>query len=118
AGVVVTQVVPFPQDESIPVVAKYRAALKAHAPDAQPGFISLEGYLVGRAVIAALDRIDGEPTRAKLVQAVQSAGTFDLGGFKLSYSSSSNRGSDHVFLTMIQGDGSFKAVEHLAKPGT
>src|SRR5262249_43105973 len=40
AGVVVTQVVPFPRDPSVGVVAKYQAALKESAPDATPGFVS------------------------------------------------------------------------------
>jgi branched-chain amino acid transport system substrate-binding protein len=118
AGVVITQVVPFPKDAAIPVVGRYQASLKASAPDAQPGFVSLEGYLVGRAIIAALEKVNGEPTRKALIEAVQKAGTLDLGGFKLAYSDSSNRGSDHVFLTVIQADGSFKAVDHLEKPGT
>jgi branched-chain amino acid transport system substrate-binding protein len=118
AGVVITQVVPFPKDSAIPVVGRYQASLKASAPDAQPGFVSLEGYLVGRAIIAALEKVNGEPTRKALIEAVQKAGTLDLGGFKLGYSDSSNRGSDHVFLTMIQPDGSFKAIDHLEKPGT
>lgn len=118
AGVVITQVVPFPKDAAIPVVGRYQASLKASVPDAQPGFVSLEGYLVGRAIIAALEKVNGEPTRKGLVEAVQKAGTFDLGGFKLVYSDSSNRGSDHVFLTVIQADGSFKAVDRLEKPGT
>jgi len=118
AGVVITQVVPFPKDAAIPVVGRYQASLKATAPDAQPGFVSLEGYLVGRAIVAALEKINGEPTRKALIEAVQKAGTLDLGGFKLAYSDSSNRGSDHVFLTVIQADGSFKAVDHLEKPGT
>ena len=118
SGVVVTQVVPFPKDATIPVVGRYQASLKASAPDAQPGFVSLEGYLVGRAIIAALEKVNGEPTRKALIEAVQKAGTIDLGGFKLAYSDSSNRGSDHVFLTVIQADGSFKAVDHLEKPGT
>jgi ABC-type branched-subunit amino acid transport system substrate-binding protein len=117
-GVVITQVVPFPKDTAIPVVGRYQASLKASAPDAQPGFVSLEGYLVGRAIIAALEKVNGEPTRKSLIEAVQKAGTFDLGGFKLAYSDSNNRGSDHVFLTVIQADGSFKAVDHLEKPGT
>src|SRR5712692_7223112 len=52
AGAIVTQVVPFPKDTAIPVVARYHAALKASAPDAQPGFVSLEGYLAGRAIVA------------------------------------------------------------------
>jgi branched-chain amino acid transport system substrate-binding protein len=118
AGVVITQVVPFPQDAAIPVVGRYQAALKASSPDAQPGFVSLEGYLVGRAIIAALEKVNGDPTRQALVEAVQKSGTLDLGGFKLAYSASSNRGSDHVFMTVIQPDGSFKAVDHLQKPGT
>ena len=118
AGVVITQVVPFPKDAAIPVVGRYQAALKASAPDAQPGFVSLEGYLVGRAIIAALEKVDGDLTRQALIEAVQKAGTLDIGGFKLSYSSSSNRGSDQVFLTVIQPDGSFKAVDRLEKSGS
>ena len=118
AGVVVTQVVPFPKDTAIPVVGRYQASLKANAPDAQPGFVSLEGYLVGRAIIAALEKVGGDPTRQALIDAVQKTGTFDLGGFKLAYGPSSNRGSDHVFLTVIQPDGSFKAVDRLEKSGT
>jgi ABC-type branched-subunit amino acid transport system substrate-binding protein len=115
---VITQVVPFPKDAAITVVGRYQAALKASAPDAQPGFVSLEGYLVGRAIIAALEKVNGDPTRQALIEAVQKAGTFDLGGFSLAYSPSSNRGSDQVFLTVIQADGSFKAVDHLEKSGT
>jgi ABC-type branched-subunit amino acid transport system substrate-binding protein len=118
AGVVITQVVPFPRDAAIPVVGRYQASLKAIAPDAQPGFVSLEGYLVGRAIIAALEKVSGDLTRQAVTEAVQKAGTLDLGGFKLAYSPSSNRGSDQVFLTVIQADGSFKAVDHLEKPGT
>jgi branched-chain amino acid transport system substrate-binding protein len=118
AGVVITQVVPFPKDAAIPVVGRYHASLKATAPDAQPGFVSLEGYLVGRAIIAALEKVNGEPTRQALVEAVQKAGSFDLGGFALSYSATSNRGSNQVFLTVIQPDGSFKAVTRLEKSGS
>jgi len=118
AGVVITQVVPFPKDAAIPVVGRYQASLKASAPDAQPGFVSLEGYLVGRAIIAALEKVSGDPTRQALIEAVQKAGTLDLDGFKLVYSPSNNRGSDQVFLTVIQADGSFKAVDRLEKSGS
>src|SRR6202048_1028257 len=118
AGVVITQVVPFPKDNAIPVVGRYQASLKASAPDAQPGFVSLEGYLVGRAIIAALEKVGGDPTRQALIEAVQKAGAFDLGGFKLAYSPSSNRGSDQVFLTVIQADGSFQEGDCLEESGT
>jgi branched-chain amino acid transport system substrate-binding protein len=118
AGVVITQVVPFPKDAAIPVVGRYQASLKASAPDAQPGFVSLEGYLVGRAIAAAIEKVDGDLTRQAMIDAVQKAGSLDLGGFKLSYSPTSNRGSNEVFLTVIQADGSFKAVDRLEKSGS
>jgi ABC-type branched-subunit amino acid transport system substrate-binding protein len=117
-GTIVTQVVPFPKDASIPVVARYQAALKASAPDAQPEFISLEGYLVGRAIVATLGRIDVEPTRKAFVEAVQKSGGFELDGFKLAYGPSNNRGSSEVFLTEIEADGSFKSVNTLKRPGS
>jgi ABC-type branched-subunit amino acid transport system substrate-binding protein len=116
AGVVVTQVVPFPGDASIPVVARYQAALKAADPEAQPGFGTLEGYMVGRVVIAALEKIEGEPTRRALLDTIFS-NTFDLGGVKLVYGANDNQGMDDVFLTIIQPDGTFKPTTSLRQTG-
>ena len=112
AGVVITQVVPFPSDASIPVVAAYHKALKAALPKAQPGFVSLEGYLVGRTVAAALRTIDGELTRKSLMAKLTN-GTFDLGGFELAFGPNNNQGSNKVFLTVIGEDGKFKSVTTL-----
>ncbi len=117
AGVVITQVVPFPQDGSIELVAKYQAALKAASPDAAPSFVSLEGYMVGRLFLAALSKTSGELTRRALLDTIAKTGSFDLGGVKLSYAADNNRGSSHVFLTVIQADGSFKAIEKLVREG-
>jgi branched-chain amino acid transport system substrate-binding protein len=111
-GVVVTQVVPFPGDTANPLVAAYHKALKSVDAKAEPGFVSLEGYMVGRLVIAALEKIEGEPTRQSLLK-VLSNGTIDLGGAKLTFGPNDNQGMDEVFLTVIQKDGSFKAVKSL-----
>lgn len=117
AGVVVTQVVPFPGNGQIPLVARYRAALKALDSKAQPGFVSLEGYMVGRLTAAALERVEGEPTRKALLEAIAAHGTFDLDGVKLSYGPTDSQGMDEVFLTVIQPDGTFKPVTTLARAG-
>jgi branched-chain amino acid transport system substrate-binding protein len=117
AGVFVTQVVPFPSDGSLDVVGRYQAALKARKADTVPGFVSLEGYMVGRLVIAALEKIDGDVTRKALLEAVAKTGTFDLGGVTLVYGPDNNRGSNHVFLTVIRPDGTFQPVDKLAKAG-
>jgi ABC-type branched-subunit amino acid transport system substrate-binding protein len=117
AGVIVTQVVPLPEDSSIALVGRYQAALKALKPESHPGFVSLEGYAVGRLFVAALEKIDGDVTRKALLEAVAKTGAFDLGGLRLTYGADNNRGSSQVFLTVIQADGSFRAVDKLTKVG-
>ena len=114
AGVVVAQVVPFPHDLSPPVVRGYRDALRAMDPDAAPGFVSLEGYLVGRLVAAALGRVPGEPTRGAFLAAFD--GAFDLDGVRLVFGPGRNQGSDEVFLTAIGADGGVRPVTKLVGP--
>lgn len=114
AGVIVSQVVPFPWDKSLPVVASYQAAIAAANAKAKPGFVSLEGYLVGRLVVEALKRIPGEPSREALLDAIAKA-PFDFGGLTLSYGPARNQGSDQVFFTILQADGSFVPVTRFIK---
>jgi ABC-type branched-subunit amino acid transport system substrate-binding protein len=113
-GVVISQVVPFPFDKSLPVIDKYHAALAAVDPKAKPGFVTLEGYLVGRVVVEALKRISGEPTREALLDAIAKA-PFDLGGVTYAFSATDNQGSDKVYFTVIKADGSIAPVTKLMK---
>ena len=69
-NVVVTEVVPFPRDRSLPVVAHYQDALKISAPAAEPGFVSLEGYLVGRMVIDILKRTGKDLSRQAFLSTI------------------------------------------------
>ena len=108
-GVIVSQVVPFPWDASLKVVAEYQAAIKA-APD----FISLEGYLAGRLAIAALEKAGAQPTRDGILKVIKETGKFDIGGLMMTFDASKNEGLDDVFLTVMQPDGTFKPVEKLA----
>jgi ABC-type branched-subunit amino acid transport system substrate-binding protein len=114
-GVVVSQVVPFPWDASLQVVADYQAAIKARDPQLQPEFVSLEGYLVGRLVIAALEKAGPDVTREGLLKVIKDTGSFDLGGLAMTFGPDDNEGLDKVFMTVIQPDGSFKAVDKLIK---
>jgi ABC-type branched-subunit amino acid transport system substrate-binding protein len=114
-GVIVSQVVPFPGDTSLKVVADYHAALKATDAKAEPEFVSLEGYLVGRLAIAALDKMGKDVTREGLVKAIKETGKFDIGGLPMTFSAEKNEGLDKVWMTIIQGDGSFKPIEKMIK---
>jgi branched-chain amino acid transport system substrate-binding protein len=112
-GVVITQVVPFPEDASIPVVAEYQKAMRSARPEAEFGFVSLEGYIVGRLIVEALENLSGPVTRAGLLATVKKVGAFDLGGITLSYGPNNNQGMDQVFLTVIQADGSIRPIGRL-----
>ena len=116
AGLFVTQVVPFPMADQPSVAAAYRQALAAHAPDAQPGFVSFEGYLAGRLAVIALERCEGDIDRSRFVDALLGADTIDLGGFELRYGDGDNQGSDAVFLTVIGNDGHFHPIDTLRNP--
>ncbi len=115
-GVIVTQVVPFPHDDRVPVVTQYHEALRAADSMAVPGFVSLEGYLAGRVAVEALRRTGSDPTRPGFIAALQRAGPIDLGGFELRYGESDNQGSDRVYLTMIGDSGRFRSIRRLERP--
>ena len=112
-GVYITQVVPHPRDISVPVVAAYQAALAAVDADAQPGFVSLEGYLAGRLLVEGVRMLGEAPTPQRLLQALQQAATIDFGGFSLSYGPGDNQGSDRVYLTRIDGQGKVRPVKRM-----
>ena len=112
-GVFVTQVVPFPEDSSLPVVAAYQRALSAYAPDAVPGFVSLEGYLAGRLAIVGLQWCGAQLDRSCFVESIRGARAVDIDGFQLVYGRNDNQGSDAVFLTVIGPDGRYRSVDTL-----
>ena len=114
-GVFITQVVPFPKNPQVEVVAQYQQALAAVAPDAEPGFVSLEGYLAGRLVAEGV-RMAGSPvTREGFLEALRAAAEIRLGGFDLSYGPTDNQGSDQVYLTVIDGRGRVVPAARMVK---
>ena len=112
--VIISQVVPFPWEDTIPLVKEYQAALKKVDPKAEPGFVSLEGYMVGKLTAMTLAKIEGEVTRENFMQTIWKTGTYDLGGVKLTFGQGDSQGMDKVFLTQINEDGSFRSVSKLA----
>lgn len=110
-GVIVSQVVPFPWDKSIRIVNDYQNALKAIDSSAMPGFVTLEGYLVGRLAIEALRKQGSNITREGFMKTFSDVGTFEFGGVSMTFGSNDNQGMDNVFLTEIQKDGSFRPIK-------
>lgn len=105
AGLIMTQVVPFPRDPAVPVAAAFAAALAAHDPDLQPGFINLEGYVTGRLAVAALQAAGPALDRERYLAALRGLRELEIEGLTLGFSPTDNQGLDAVFLTKIDPDG-------------
>jgi hypothetical protein len=93
--VAVAQVVPKLQSD-LPVVAEARAALGDDF-----GSLSLEGYLVGKMVLALM--ADGANSGEALIAAARGR-VLDIGGFKLDFTSG-NQGSTYVSAVTLTADG-------------
>ena len=65
--------------------------------------MSLEGYIVGKLWLTAMEGVQGPITREKFLKAILGR-KFDLGGLKLDFSND-NQGSDLVVLTNLTPDG-------------
>jgi len=106
--VIMTQVVP-PLESKLPIVVEARQKLGD-----QFGWVSLEGFIVGKLWLTAMERINGRITRAKFLDTILGK-RFDLGGIRLDFTNS-NQGSDLVVLTIISPEG-FKPMSISAWDG-
>jgi ABC-type branched-subunit amino acid transport system substrate-binding protein len=100
--ILVSQVTPFPWDESLPVVRDYLATLRAWRPRALVGYSSLEGYLAGRLFCGVAERVEGELTRAGFLAALENAGALDLGGLSLVFGPGDHQGMDRTYLVLVR----------------
>ncbi len=101
-GCIISQVVTFPFDESVSLVKEYSAAMKKYQSKAKIGFVSLEGYMVGKLFCMVAESLPDTPDRESFISTVGTTGTFDLGGVKLKFGPKDHQGMDKVFLTIIK----------------
>ncbi len=101
-GCIISQVVKFPWDTKVPLIKEYITAMEKYQPDEKIGFVSLEGYMVGKLFCLAAGSVEGELTRENLIRTIESESTFDLGGVNLKFGPDDHQGMNEVFLTVIK----------------
>ena len=104
-GLIVTQVFPSPANMTFGMIRDYNAIMKA-ADLPEGGYPGLEGYISARILVEGLRRAGNEPTRAKLLNALQSIQQYDLGGDFVTFNDR-NVGRTFVELTLVGRDGRF-----------
>lgn len=106
-GVLVTQVMPNPYSLAKPIAREFAAAIAAGGNKVQANYSSMEGFLAARLFVESLRRIDGGPTREKLVTALESINE-DFGGYHVKFGPTDHVASRFVELSILTGDGRLK----------
>lgn len=104
-GVVISQAIPYPRNKGLTVVREYHRLMNQFAAGRPLSFYSLEGFMGAKIVVEALRRAGPNPTRAKIIAALNTMKDFDLGDFYVSYTPTARSGSKLVDLTIIGSDG-------------
>lgn len=106
AGLLVTQVVPHPNQRSNPLVEEYQRALAAQGTG--PGsYPSLEAYLATRVIQEALGYCHHEAGRSCLLQ-VLATRAFELPGLTVRFGNAQRQPHPYVEITMLDAQGRFK----------
>ncbi len=106
-GTIVTQVFPNERSVATPLVKEALELAKAKGIDGVSPAM-LEGIAAAKVLVEGLRRAGANPTREKLVAALNTLRKFDLGGMELSYSPTDHTGLDFTDLSIIGADGKFK----------
>jgi branched-chain amino acid transport system substrate-binding protein len=97
-GVGISQVVPYPWNDVVPVVRDYQRVA------AKPGaysYYGMEAYLMARTMVEGLRRAGKDLSRDKLVTTLESMSGVDFGGYRVNYNGNSHQGSRFVELTVV-----------------
>jgi ABC-type branched-subunit amino acid transport system substrate-binding protein len=103
-GIIVTQIMPFPWDRSMPIVREYQELMQAKGVN-EFSHSGVEGLVLAKTLVEGLRAAGQEPTRRRLIEAFEKMRDKDLGGYKLSFSATDHNGSDFVEITMIGREG-------------
>jgi branched-chain amino acid transport system substrate-binding protein len=98
-GIGISQVMPYPWNNTVPVVRDYQHLLTKDDKGAQFSYSGLEGYVMARVLIEGLKKAGKNLTREKLIEVLENL-DLDMGGYRIVYSPESHNGSKFVELTV------------------
>ena len=97
-GIGITQVTPSPWNDVVPVVREYQQSI---GQDARRSYYGLEAFLMAKVLIEGLKQAGKDPSRDKLMAALNRFRPLDLGGYTLRYDPEQRIGSRFVEMTVI-----------------
>ena len=110
-GVIVTQVVPA-VDGFSSLALEYKSALTKYFPGEAPDYVSFEGYVMARVLIAALQNNGPDLDAEKLVQTLENLHDYDIGlGTLVSFGRSEHQGVHKVWGSQLDARGHYQPID-------
>ncbi|MBT0963406.1 ABC transporter substrate-binding protein [Denitromonas iodatirespirans] len=103
-GLGIVQVVPKPESQAIPIARDLAEDLKRIGAKEGPDHTILEGYLMAKVLVEGIRRA-GEPTRPRILAALNELGTYDAGGVTIRYSPDNHDGADYTDISILNRAG-------------
>jgi branched-chain amino acid transport system substrate-binding protein len=100
-GIGISQVMPSPYSALVPVAREFQALMKKHQPEKVVSYASMESFIAAKILVEAIRRAGGNPTRDKVMAQLEKMNSYDVGGFKVSFSPGNRVGSRFVEVTVI-----------------
>jgi ABC-type branched-subunit amino acid transport system substrate-binding protein len=104
-GIAITQITPYPYSVSCPLAKDFLRAIKEEGYE--PSYLAMEGFIAAKVLTEGLRRASKEPTREKLIAALEGMDRYDLGGVEVTYNGTTHSGSSFAEITMMGKDGRF-----------
>jgi branched-chain amino acid transport system substrate-binding protein len=98
-GVIISQVVPSPFDQSLSLVRDYQTDMRAIG-ETEYSYMSLEGYLNSLIIVAALRHAGPDLTEEALIHSLENL-DIDFQSFAIHFSPDTRQGTHRVFLTKV-----------------
>lgn len=105
SGVSIAQVVPSPSNQSIPAVRECATALQSHGIKTAMNSTQLEACFAAKILVEGIKRAKKPVTPQSVRDSLANLGSYDLGGFKVSFAPGAQHGSKYVELDMVTREG-------------
>ncbi|MBI2306463.1 MAG: ABC transporter substrate-binding protein [Rhodocyclales bacterium] len=103
-GIGISQVMPYPFNDTTPVVREYQRLLQAKK-NTNYSYYGIEGYVTAKVLVEAIRKSGKDLTREKLVQTLEGMSSVDIGGYRVNFTPNERSGSKYVDLTVIGSGG-------------
>jgi branched-chain amino acid transport system substrate-binding protein len=107
-GIVMTQVVPSVLNNVVPIVREYQQASEKLLGKRDYSYTSLESYIAMKALVEAIRRAGPNASRESVLRSLDGLGSYDAGGYTLTFTPSEHNGSNFVALTILSRDLKFR----------